>query len=313
MKNQIKSILENEIASPTKVDQFNRNHIFYDIKNIVIKSSDKQSIADLYYCFSLYEKCLSLARGNNLDLAGYWLHKIKQAHSNIPNELLQYLKILYTPCLAFYYYKRENYSASMELLSSEMNHIDMLLADNKALKLEMKLEQIINKYRILHSSKNYETSVSLATNIIDFVINNKKFNDVEDDSIHWVADGNPENYRNWVTFLVNNVVSKIELDNEMQEKEKEMIYYAIFGSISSFQNSEFIELDYSFKSLKNYYQGDIEKFLENVSKAFQKIHKLPINIQRILLNCLIKSKHIDPELGYDYMTKVLKIKLPVYQ
>ncbi|KFE97516.1 hypothetical protein IX39_19750 [Chryseobacterium formosense] len=313
MIDQIKTRLENEIITPSKVDEFNRNHIFYDIKNIVIKNSNTESIVDLYYCFSLYEKCLSLARGNNMDLAAYWLHKVEQAHSNLSKELLEYLQILYIPCLAFYHYKKENYDIAMDLLSTEIRHSDLLLKNNQALKVEMKLEQLINKYRIYVALKDYESSVSLAVAMINFVTGNKKFDEIGEDDINWVADENYDNYLNWVNFLVNNIISKIEHDKEISENEKTMIYYAIFSNAQNLHCNDFIELIDSFNAYKYHYEGNHEAFLEHISKAFKKIHTLPVNLQRILLKCLTKSGYIDSQLNDEYMTKILKIKLPVYQ
>lgn len=312
MVSQIKNILEKEISNPTKIIRFNRNHIFYDLKNMIIDNSDKENLIDLYYCFSLYKKCLKLCRGNNLDLASYWFSKIDQVHTKLSNNLLQYLQILYLPCIAFYHYKNENFKTAMDLLSTEMNSADLLLKSNKSLKLEIKLEQLINKYRVFVSAKNYENSISLANNIINFVINNKNFNDIPNDDILYIKNENIENYLNWINFLIDNIIVKIQFDKHISVQEKERRYYDIFGNIKLVKIEKFTYLDNAFQAIKYYYEKDDEKFLKYTCVAFEEIDKLPINIQQILLNFLVKREKLDFQLHEEYLARVLEIKPLAY-
>lgn len=91
MISEINEILEKEISNPTKVIKFNRNHIFYDLKNVIIENFTKNDLIDLYYCFSLYEKCLNLCREDSLKLASYWFLKIDDMHSRLSHNITQYL------------------------------------------------------------------------------------------------------------------------------------------------------------------------------------------------------------------------------
>lgn len=308
----IRNKLEKEILSPTKVNQFNRNHIFYDLKNMIIDNSDKENLIDLYYCFSLYEKCLKLCRSNNLNLASYWFSKIEQIHSKLPNNILQYLQILYVPCLAFYYYKNENYKTAIDLLSVEINKADLLLKENKSLKLEVKLEQLINKYRVLVTSKDYENSVSLAIKIIDFVVNHKNFNNISAEDIKHIKNENTENYLNWINFIINSIISKIQFDKNISNIEKDKIYYIIFNNVKEIKNKEFTHLKNAFQAIKYYYEKNDKKYIEYINMAFENIYKLPINIQQVLLDSLVKSERLDLQLYEKYSTQVLEIKQAVY-
>ncbi|MDC8099151.1 hypothetical protein [Chryseobacterium rhizosphaerae] len=312
MVSQIKNKLEKEISNPTKIIRFNRNHIFYDLKSMIIDNSDKESLIDLYYCFSLYEKCLKLCQSNNLDLASYWFSKIDQVHSKLSNNILQYLQILYIPCLAFYHYKNENFKTAIELLSVEMNNADLLLKSNKSLKLEIKLEQLINKYRVFVTSKDYRNSISLANNIIDFVINSRNFDDIPNDDISCIKSENIENYLNWINFLIDNIIIKIQFHKHISDQEKERIYYNIFGNITCVENEEFVHLNNAFQAIKYYYEKNDEKFLKYTYVAFEEIYKLPINIQQVLLNFLIKREKLDSQLHEEYLARVLEIKQLTY-
>lgn len=107
----------------------------------------------------------------------------------------------------------------MELLSDEVKNIDSLL-NNNSLKLEFKLEQMINRYRVFIDSKDYEKSIYLAINIINFIIDNENSEDIPKDNIEYVKKENLNNYLNWVNYLINNIISKIEFNKDISDEKK---------------------------------------------------------------------------------------------
>lgn len=302
MISQIKKRLNSEILNPTKINQFNRNHIFYDLKNTIIDSSDKKSLMDLHYCFSLYEKCLMLCRENSLNLASYWFSKIDIIHSKLSNDILQCLFVLYKPCLAYFHYKKGNMKVAVDLLSVVIDKVELFNFD-QILKLEIKLEQLINKYRVFISAGDYENATILAKNIILYVVNNKKNDYLPNDNILCLKKDNIENYLSWVNFLIDNIVSKIQYDNSILTHEKEKLYYDIFGNIELNNN---LNLNNAFLAIKFYYEESDANFLKHILESFKEINKLPIKIQEILLYFLVKRKKIDLKLYKEYLATVLK-------
>jgi hypothetical protein len=126
-----------------------------------------------------------------------------------------------------------------------------------------------------------------------------------------IKNENIENYLNWVSFLINNIIAKIQFDNHISNQEKERIYYNIFDNIMCVENEEFTHLNNAFQAIKYYYEKSDEKHLKHTCLAFEKIYKLPINIQQVLLNLLVKCEKLDLQLHEEYLTRVLEIKQPV--
>ncbi len=176
-----------------------------------------------------------------------------------------------------------------------MKITDLLLKSNKSLKVEFKLEQLINKYRVLSQSGNYDNSIFLACKIINFIINNISFEEVFNDDIELLRKENFNNYINWIKNLTN--------------EQKLKMYYDILKKIEINENAEYKYLINSFLAIRCYYENDFQNFLEHSVSAFEKACSLPIFIQIVLLDLLKKGDKINLQLYQNYVTKILKIKI----
>jgi|GEM_PF-5333736 len=307
----IHDILQSEIDSPTEVEQFNRAHIFYDLKNIIKEKYPSGNTLDIYYAFSLYEKCLRLCREERFNLARYWFEKVNKLHSSFSPDLVNFLDILYSPALAFYHYKIDEFETALSLLEQEMKRADTMLYDKESLRIEFKLEQLINKFRILHKAGKKSEATSLAKSIINFIINDSFFADMNGDSILSVKSENLPNYINWRNYLVNNIILRFRYDNELSFEEKLAIYTVIFSNVPLEENEDSLPIKNAFSAIIAYSSSDMKRFLYLAESAIEMFYLIPKYLQVILLDLLIEAGMIDIDLSREYSLKVLGIKAMV--
>ena len=306
MIDKINNILQSEIKNPTIVEKFNRQHIFFDLKNLIKTNSTDEEIIDLYYCFSLYEKCLNLSRENSLNLAYSWIEKIEDIHKLISDDILPYLQILYKPTVAFYHFKRNEFEKTLNLLEEEIENVDIILSNQVSLSIEFKMEQLVNKYRVLFAQKKFSDAFTYAKKIIRFVLMNENFNDIPNGSIHLIKDETNKNYYNWVNFILNNLISKVINEPILSETEKENALMYIFNDVNTNDN-ESINLNYSLFAIQHI--NDNKKFYEYSVKAFEQIYKLPIFVQYVLILKIMKENDAYDNLYENYIQNNLKLKI----
>ena len=306
MIDNINSIIEREIIKPTVVNNFNRQHIFYDLKDLIKVNSSSEDITDLYYCFSLYEKCLTLSRENSLNLAFYWLSKAEEIHTKISKEILPYLYILYKPTVAFYFFKKEEFDKAMELLNEEILSVDLTLTNNPSLSLEFKLEQLVNKYRVKYAQGRKTEALSYAKKIIRFILINENFEDIKNEDINLIKKNSVKSYGIWVNFIINNLIGKIVNDEDFSIDEKNEAYKYIFETIKLNEGS-FEYMNYSLSAIQN--NNNDDKFYQDVLLAFKNIHLIPKFIQYILISRLNNDTNLMIDLHKNYIINVLNLKI----
>ncbi|WP_134388514.1 hypothetical protein [Flavobacterium psychrophilum] len=206
IEKEIILILNDYISNPLEKEKFSREHIFYDIKNIIKKSLSENQLIDIYYHFSLYEKCLNLSRNNQLNLSNYWVDYATKLYSELPNSLKEPLGLLYYPMIAYNHYVKKEYDLALSFLKMELIIIENYIKD-EALKLEFKLEQLANIYRIAFAKNDIQEIESYGSNILSFIILNQTSSDFFTENNKFsLLDKN--NKTMWIDYMINIIISK---------------------------------------------------------------------------------------------------------
>lgn len=301
LENDFTDILNSHINNPLEKENFNREHIFYDIKNIIRDSLSNNQLIDMYHNFSLYEKCLNLSRNGQLNLATYWVNQATKNYENLEKSLIEPLGLLYYPMIAYFYYIKKEYEIALNFLQIELQIIDSYIKDDN-LKLEFKLEQFINLYRIAYAKNDIKNIEIYGTNILSFIVLNhtdEKFF-TEKNSLLLL---NKSHKSMWIDYVMNAILIKPLTHNENKVIEQ------------MFKNLK--QMNVSNSNLKEFESiMDIainNKFIENNFKKVIKIlNTYPSYLQFLILN---KLKHFAANnlklsnIINNYIVTILKIEI----
>jgi hypothetical protein len=260
MTEQLKKIFEDLIINPTNKEIYNRNHIFYDVKNMIKNQLTENQLIDVYYHFSLYEKCLKYSQERNFSLADYWVNNAKKLYADLSDNLKEPLGLMYYPMIAYYHFIREEHDSATDFLKKELFLIDNFIKDD-ALKIEFKLEQLINLYRLSFSMGNRKNILKYGTIILSYVLLNDSTNDFFKQKPFHLLD--KKNREMWIDYVVNALLIK-----PLKQNDYELIQQ-LFENFSDFElaNSSNLNIISAIKIIlnKNVTKNEINDVITHIN------------------------------------------------
>ncbi len=294
MENSIKKIissLHKEIENPTGVIEFNRQHIFEDVKTVIKNQLRSSDIMDMNYHFNVYEKCLKFSRQKDFELAEYWIKQITQSFSELDTHVQEPLKLLYYPMIGFYHYAQKDHQNALDYLTRVIHTVNEFLQDFSELHAEFTLEQTVNIYRIHYATNNLADTLNYGGAILQFAINGTETQGVVEGDISSLKLNDPEIVKSWISYITNSILAKPMYDSNNDSYSKEVIeqvFTPLFGledwsqcPIKGYQNAIY--------SLKHFYANNANEQITEIEKLVSSIYDLPSFLQVHILNLLSKT------------------------
>ncbi|AZB22158.1 hypothetical protein EG338_08805 [Kaistella haifensis] len=228
------NVLKERLSESQKNQKFKRDHIFYDLKEIIKKDINHEGVIDCYYCFFLYEKIIRLSREKSFQLSEYYSKKTLETHAKIGKENVQYLNILFYPAIAYMFYAKKKFENAENYINKEIVVVNKLLKENKILLLELKMEQSINLFRIYFENQQFNKALGIAKGIFDFIFFNKQNHILDDVSAMRDFHKESGNKNIWIEYVTNIIASKFVFSKLINDKQKLDFLNEIFLPLNNF-------------------------------------------------------------------------------
>lgn len=152
------------------IDNFDRNHIFFDIlKHISIKSNSNEKIT-IFYLFNCYQKSLEEARINNLNSSYFWLKEAKKINKSLSPDLKKGMDSLYYPMIAFNYYVKKDYDEAIYNINLGIKIQTELEKNGLDAMLLAKVEQVLNIGRVYISKGDFLKMNNVISELLRFLL-----------------------------------------------------------------------------------------------------------------------------------------------
>lgn len=317
--NNIISSLQSEIDNPTNIQDYNRQHIFDDIKSMIRNKLMPSDVMDLNYHFYIYEKCLEFSREKAFGLAEYWIHHINESYIDLEGYVKKPLRLLYLPMIAFYHYAKKDYLKALNYLLEERVCIDSFFESHDELSIEFNLEQVVNIFRVYYSMNDLSSTLKYSRAILLFSTLGTSQEGIVEGDMQVLKENDPQNAINWIRYITNSVLAKPLYDNtniELKRNTLEGIFEPFFG-ITDWNACPIPTYKHAMVSLKAFKNEDIEKQILEVAKLIDSITTLPENLQFYLFRILLvtinkefpKYQPIFIKTANEYLKGNLKLKL----
>lgn len=105
-----------DLNSIKRRESFNRDHIFYDIINLIKNKVTSQEKLWIIYVFSEIEKVLSVLKIDT-EMDEKQINKIDEIYSNLDEKLKYFLSLSYYPMKALYYFQKKEFDYSIDAIN----------------------------------------------------------------------------------------------------------------------------------------------------------------------------------------------------
>lgn len=313
-----------KLLIPEKKNRFNRDHIFYDILNIVKQNATIEQKLEVLYVFSEIEKVLKSLKQHEASVDELY-QDIQNLYSSLDEKLKHYLSLSYYPMEALYFYEKNNYQKAIECLNVFFQNVNSILGKTPNLLNLASGEQYLNLIRVFKMSNDN-------INYIKSVVNLMKVcycNEVEKDTNKTVETSCKFNVlarlekielQQWKIYLTDNIFKKYInnqndvvlneitslVQNSLQIYKKENnFFFTSIRCLNYYLNGNYIEsLKYFSKSL-DYFEDKSDALfyinVHNMNKIFSS-HSLKNEF------FMKKSNHIISKIMIDFDSQfILKL------
>jgi hypothetical protein len=281
-----------------------KNHVFYALLSYNRDKSDNK--LRFTYLYSLHQKLLRASLLKEWHIAEHFKLKIELEEHLLGESDFSKTSMLSIrdPAIAFYYYHlKKDYNAALQYMSSSLKNIDILINDGFSDGMFMKIEQLLNTFRVHYTAGNYVDAANFAKHVFSYVVGSS--NDFFQFPLKEVIRSNHQLHE-ILHLYINSILSKsINLENEPKANNDFLI--AAINDIHIPLNTEieplFVE---SFNLIKLF-------LLPTKDEAFDKLLRtdvfnkdVPVYIQHYLLITLLAHPGVIEGASLDLLSRIGK-------
>jgi len=168
--------ITNTIPSFEETEDFDRESIFTELLNFSKTVSDQEDIFKMYFEYNKYKKILHFLRVGDIILAEYNLKYIADKKIEYSNNLSSIcMESLYSPVVAYYFYKKKDYlNADINLKNAYAKFDSLYLLGYKNIVFNF-IEQKINEFRIFIHTSDFDNAIITIETLVRNIISRQNF------------------------------------------------------------------------------------------------------------------------------------------
>lgn len=298
------------------IDNFDRNHIFFDIlKHISIKSNSNEKIT-IFYLFNYYQKSLEEARINNLNSSYFWLKEAEKINKSLSPDLKKGMDSLYYPMIAFNDYVTKDYDKAIYNLNFGIKIQTELEKNGLDAMLLAKVEQVLNIGRVYISKGDFLKMNNVISELLRFLLHGETSKYFDVNSRKNLENLDEKELTSIINYILKSILNKILITKDrLSINTDEYTNKLIISLASNNPKNVFSKQINTIIDLINTSElGDKNDFLEKLDYFLLDLTTAPNILQYIIIE---KFKHCFPEsLFYkdfekiiiEYYTQFLKIE-----
>lgn len=292
------------LGNVKKRKSFNRDHIFYDIIELIKNKVSVQQKLKIIYTFSEIEKTLSNLKGGDKNYE-FQIRKIDSIYYKLDDELKHYLSLSYYPMKALYHFEKKELDSSIDCLKKFFDNSTSILGTNNSLLNLACGEQYLNLFRIYVASNNEKGVIKCSSNLMllchykilisdsdETIATNKKFvnsfnNFEENEYLFWKVYHTDNIFKRFITKPDDNLLQRIvsEILSNMSEVKNDFFYNSLKSLDSYYKNANTDSINYFLNSLNYFDERSDALFYINIKKIDSMFSNLGIQNERFKNIC----------------------------
>lgn len=293
--------LDHTLKNLEKRKSFNRDHIFYDILELIKSKVSASERLKIIYTFSEIEKALTLLKSKNGNVE-FQISKVDNIYLNLNDNLKHYLSLSYYPMKALQYFDMKEYNKAIAYLNFFFDNAKTILGENAMLLNLASGEQYLNLFRIFYDSEKEDETITTALNLMllchyKILTNNDKW--CTESKFVELSEYDESEYLFWKIYHTDSIFKKfITKENDVQlkktvqkmtskisQKNDNFFYYSL-KSLDLFFNENYIDTIKNFmNSLDHFDERSDSLFYLNIVKVNNALSKLHLNNQDFIMIC----------------------------
>jgi hypothetical protein len=296
---------------------FRTFHIFKRLLGQLTPNISLESRLELVWTFSVVEKCLFESRKSNHNNAQFYIDQLEAKNQDSDRLISSFKDMFVLPAKAFYeYHNKGNYDEAIRMLSNSIVSIQFFTESGYPDAFSASVEQYLNICRVHLKIGDKDVAYKEIGNLLYYLISGEIKNSFVDLSNGGkIKPLNGNDLYLLIDFITDVAVMKLlNEDEENFEKFQAYLFQAFAGF--TFSGEDEYKLLY-WRSINYLTSITSEESSEKLLLFFSHIHKLPRNLQYLLLSRLNRdTKLFDKNYSIiaskirSYCEEVLKIPYP---
>lgn len=293
--------LDHTLKNLEKRKSFNRDHIFYDMLELIKSKVSASERLKIIYTFSEIEKALTLLKSKNGNIE-FQISKVDSIYLNLDDNLKHYLSLSYYPMKALQYFDIKEYNKAIAHLNFFFDNAKTILGENAMLLNLASGEQYLNLFRIFYDSENEDETITTALNLMllcHYKILTKNDKWCTESKFVELSEYDESEYLFWKIYHTDSVFKKFiskenvallkkmvhKMLSEISPKDNDFFYYSL-KSLDLFYNENYVDTIKNFmKSLDYFDERSDSLFYLNIVKVNKALSKLHLNNQDFIIIC----------------------------
>ena len=253
---QINQELNSFLINTYRRKKFNRDHIFYEVLEILKNEFKDSTRLKIIFIFSEIEKCVSLLK-NKSEFSNVQIIKADKLYNDLNESLKKYMGISYHPMKALEYYNLKNFTEAIKQIDLFFKKSNEVLLKNKNVFIYANAEQYLNLFSIYVENNNEKEVIQRGFELMQFCyynvlpLNNRiKFVSFDYESV------DIEEVKYWRIYITNSIFRKLIVTN------KKNIIKEIINKISKTFHSN--------NNIDNYFKNAIQCMYYFYRKEYDK-------------------------------------------
>jgi tetratricopeptide (TPR) repeat protein len=291
-------------------EQSKSYHIFIELLAHFEKELSSSEYMELYYFYTLCEKCLTFSRRNEINSAHATFKTLSaiDRHAFSPG-VVNAVDANYYSCLAYLEYVEKRYDSAIACMEEALKYT-VVQKDKMAKFLPSIYELNVNILRVYIKTKNTEKTIEILSDLLGSVIYDINNSTYLNPGLNSLSHGDK---KKWAHHIVNNSIHALWRKFGDESIEADAIYRAVFQNILHPANQADTTLNALIKVLslnQQYLDGRKNVFNKLSEHDFDAIRNSPFYLKRMVLNNYLSyiSKHdenIEEHANFTYFAGIL--------
>ncbi|WP_413667666.1 hypothetical protein ACEN9X_24715 [Mucilaginibacter sp. Mucisp86] len=268
----------------TTQQQLKSYHIFIELLTQFEKELSSSEYMELYYFYTLCEKCLTFSRRNEINSA-YATFKTLSAinRSTFSPNVVNAVEANYYSCLAYLEYVEKRYESAINCMEEALK-FTVIQKDKMAKFVPSIYELNVNILRVFIKTHDTEKTIELLSAVLNSVIYDINNNAYLDPSLSGLSHAEKTK---WAHHIVNNSIHALWRKFGDESIEADAIYQSVLQNVFQPENQAKTTLNALVRVLNlnhQYFNGEKDIFNSLNESDFDAIRNSPFYLKRLVLN-----------------------------